>query len=110
MLCPTHSCSPPGHVHLELLRSFHQTCCLVRGVLRGKGEEGEVGTVESESESEDDWDSKEEDEGGMGEELQKTVPCPFSPKASSVTEHGVLLECSTRSLKTTARLRYWVIG
>ncbi len=67
--------------------------------------------MESESESEGDWDDSEEEEGeGLGEELKKKVPCPFSPKASSVVEHGVLLECSTQSLKTTAELHYWVIG
>ena len=104
MLCPTHT-MPPGHVHSEVLKSFQQTCSMVRKVLqcgRCKGE----GAVESESES-DDWDSEEEEEQG---EEQEVMPRPFAPKASSVVEHGVLWECSTRSLKTVATLRYWVIG
>ena len=66
--------------------------------------------MESDSESEDDWDDSEEDEEGQEEEPKKTAPRPFSPQASSVIEHGVLLECKTQSLKTSAALQYWVIG
>lgn len=95
---------PPGCVHSELLRGFQQTCSSVRGLLRGRGVEGEEG-IESDSEDDDDWDSEEEEEG---EEV--VVPRPFAPRASSVVEHGVMLECSTNSLKTTAALRYWIIG
>lgn len=58
--------------------------------------------VESDSDSDDDWDSEHED--------VKEEQHPFAPKASSVVEHGILLDCSTRSLKTTATLQYWIIG
>lgn len=104
MLCPTQT-TPSGCVQSELLKSFHQTCYVVRQVLRGGRREGEE-SAESPSESEsDEWDSE-----GEGEEQEVKVPRPFIPKASSVVEHGVLWECRTRSLKTTATMRYWVIG
>ena len=108
MMCPTQA-TPPGCVQLELLRSFQQTCSVVRGVLRGRGAEGER-AVESESESDDDWDSEEEEEEeGLGGK-KEVVSRPFAPRVSSVVEHGVLVQCSTNSLKTTAALRYWIIG
>lgn len=104
MVCPTHSTSP-GCIQSELLKSFQLTCSVVRKVLWGGRGEGEDGT-ESQSESEsDDWDSEEE-EGGKEEVATR----PFVPKASSVVEHGMLWECGTRSLKTVATMRYWVIG
>lgn len=63
--------------------------------------------LESESESDsEDWDSENEESRDQSE----GVPHPFAPKASSVVEHGILLECSTQSLKTTASLRFWIIG
>ena len=105
MLCPTHT-TPPGCIHSELLKGFQQTCCAVRQLLRGSGVEGEGG-VESDSESDDDWGSEDEEEHGG---VQEVLPRPFAPKASSVIEHGVMLECSTNSLKTVASLHYWVIG
>lgn len=104
MLCPTQS-MPPGSIQTELLKSFQLTCSVVRKVLRGGREEGEDGT-ESQSES-DDWDSEEEVEGWKEKE---EAARPFVPKASSVVEHGVLWECGTRSLRTVACMRYWVIG
>ena len=63
--------------------------------------------VESDSDSSDsdNWDSEEEE---TKEGVSK--PCPFAPRASSVVEHGVLLECSTQSLKTSASIHYWIIG
>lgn len=107
MICPTTQSTPPGCIHSELLKSFQLTCSVVRKVLRGGRAEGEDGT-ESRSES-DDWDS-EEDEGEGGKEEREAATRPFVPKASSVVEHGVLWGCGTRSLKTVASMRYWVIG
>lgn len=105
MLCPAHT-TPPTCVQSELLKTFQQTCSVVRKVIRGGVVEGGTGS-QSDSES-DDWDSEEEEEEEE-EAKKKIVSQPFAPKASSVHEHGVMFRCTTRSLKTVA-LQYWVIG
>lgn len=106
MVCPTHT-TPPGSIQSELLKSFQLACSVVRKVLcQGRGE-GEDGTEsQSESESDDDWDSEDEEDRAKEEVASQ----PFAPRAGSVMEHGILWECGTRSLKTMATMRYWVIG
>ena len=105
MLCPTHS-MPPGPIHLELLQCFQHACCSIRGLLREKEVAGDDGGVESVS---DDLGSDEEVEDGSSMENEAS-PNPFTPLLSSVFEHGIMLDCSAQSLRTTAALRYWVIG
>ena len=112
LICPTYA-TPPGPIQCELLATFRQTCLSIRRVLRGRVAEG-VECEESESESEDDWSDDDEwiDETQVKTKEERS---PFSPMASSVFEHGILLQCTPSSpdkhkKQATPTLRYWVVG
>ncbi len=106
MLCPTHF--QPGPVHSELLHTFRETSLTLRQTLWGRVEAG-VTCVESDSESDDEWEEEEEDTKND----KMPAVSPFSPQASSVVEHGILVQCGIHSVekhKSSPVLNYWVVG
>ena len=105
MLCPAHP-TPPGSVQSELIHVFHETILTIREVLYGKLEEGVCG-VDSDSDL-DDWESDDDEDDRIKESVS-----PFTPRVSSVIEHGVLLQCGIHSLekpRNIPTLNYWVVG
>ena len=80
-----------------------------------------VKCVESDSESEEEYNWSEEDEWSGGDystkerAKKKEELSPFAPRASSVIEHGVLLHCTPSSpdkhkKQSAPTLCYWVVG
>lgn len=67
--------------------------------------DGELSS-DSSSDDDDDWDNEDELDHGKHSAARK----PFADRTSHLMECGMLLECSTKSFKTTAVLHYWVIG